>query len=966
MFKRTKVCLGVLSALTAPTPVSVKSDRSKAYAAALAAIGGLCGSAAGVALAQDTQRIEITGSSIKRIASEGALPVITLDKTDIARSGATSVRELVQQLPSMQNFTTASDSVNGGAGGTTTASLRNLGSIYTLVLLNGRRVAPFNSGSTVNLEQLPLAAIERVEVLADGASALYGADAIAGVVNFITKRNSTDGGIDVNVVVPQRKGGKETLASISKGFGDLDRDGFNVLGGLAYEKVEKIAANQRPWSKTGVIPFTHGGRDLYFWQLSLNANPPNVELVDSNDETIDLYSPNLIRNGNCGADPAAFRQGDTCRFDYGSTVEAQPETERKNMFLSGRVKLNKDLTFFGEALVSDISLTGRYAPPAQPALLEVGSALYNRHVVPTLAARGVNPADVSYGITYTRLRDAGLRANEFVTKGRHVVFGIEGSAFGFDGSLTYTRSKNKLDNYHAGGFASDLELTRLIDDGTFDIFAQGTGAPSSKLASAILRDPVSNDISQLDVVSFRASRPIFKLGGGDAYLGFGADFLKQRYAESPSPIAMGPNALQPNYPDFPVGSSQGALPFDTSRKVRGFYGEVILPFAKAFEATVSARRDAYDAASNSRNFDAAGNPAAAATQGNKASRTTFKLGLRFQPIQQLLLRASYGTGFRAPTLEDIADPLKEFGVISVQRDCPVASNTDPLFIGCRTVPTQYKLQTGGNPFVGSAGLKPEKSKQWTAGIVFEPSAALSVGVDVWSVKIDDILTAVPEDTAFDNFANYRGLFSVTTDAATGRPILTFNQVQLNGATAKSTGVDLSVTGRAATPIGRFTGKANVTYLIESYFDYGFGGGKETSIGQLGSDDQVAFRTLVRLQGTLETGNFANTFTLNWKPGYKDQTYVAGDATVRLRNPDGSPGAFTAIDDFRVPSYSTVDWQGRWTTPLKGLALTAGVRNLLDKKPPLSIKTVGGNMLGYDPRYADGRGRTFTLSGSYGF
>lgn len=939
--------------------------RTKVSVAAMAAIGGLAALSAFPVSAQDTQRIEITGSSIKRIAAEGALPVITLNKADIERSGATSVRELVQALPAMQGFTTASDSVNGGGGGTTTANMRNLGSLYTLVLLNGRRVAPFNSGSTVNLEQLPLAAVDRVEVLADGASALYGADAIAGVVNFITKKNTQAGGLDLSASIPQKKGGREYLASISKGIGDIDRDGFNLLAGLAFEKVEKIAASQRSFSKTGVIPFEHKGQSLYFWQLSANANPPNVELVDAGDNTIDFYNPLLITNGNCGGDPAAFRQGDTCRFDYASTVEIQPEAERKNLFLSGRVKLGSKFTGFAEALISDIRMTGRFAPPAQPALLEVGSTLYNRHVVPTLAARGVDPADVAYAITYTRLRDAGLRANDFTTKGQHLVFGVEGDIAGFDTSISYTHSKNKLGDRHAGGYASDIELTRLIENGTFDIFAQGTGSPSAAIASAVLTGPVEDAISQLNVASFKASGPVFKMGGSDAYLGIGADFMRQRYAEDPSPIAMGPNALQPNYADFPVGSSQGALPFDTKRNVTGAFAELLLPITKGLELTGSLRYDAYGVAKNSRNYDAAGNPIAAADQGNKSNKTTYKLSARFQPTPQVLVRGSVGTGFRAPTLQDITDPLKEFGVISVQRDCPVTQASDPLFIGCRTVPTQYKLQTGGNPFSGDAGLKPENSKQWTLGMRFEPNANFSVGVDVWSVKVDDVLTAVPEDTAFDNFAQYRGLFSVTTDGSTGRPILTFNQVQLNGASTKSTGVDLDLTARVATPVGRVTARAMTTYLTESYIDYGFGGGKESSIGRVGTDDLVAFRWLVKLQGTLDTGPFSNTLTLNWKPGYLDQTYTAGDGTVRIRNADGSPGAFVGIDDWRVPDYTTVDWQGKYTFS-KNLSFTAGIKNLFDKKPPLSIKTVGGNQLGYDPRYADSKGRTFQLSGSLQF
>lgn len=940
-------------------------NRTPIYKGVLLALASTLVSTGGAAWAQTTDRVEITGSSIKRIAAEGALPVITLTRKDIEQSGATSVRELVQALPSMQGFTPASNSVNGQGGGTTTASLRNLGEIYTLVLLNGRRVAPFNTGSTVNLEQLPLASIERVEILTDGASTLYGADAIAGVVNFITRRNSTEGGVDLSVSSPQKKGGRETQASISKGFGSLERDGFNVMAGLSFEKEDAIFASDREFSKSGVVPLVHKGQQLYLWQLSANANPPNVDTGDFAGTLGAFYNPQLVLKGNCGTDPGSLRQGATCRFDYASTVQAQPNAERKNLFASGQLKLGSDLTAFAEVMVSDVSITASFAPPAQPLAMPIGGTLFNRYVAPTLASQGVRVQDVEYADYYMRLRDAGLRTDEFRTKSDHVVLGLEGSLFSFDGSASYTRSSNKQTDTYAGGYASRVTLEQLIDSGKFDPFVQGTAASVAALAPAVLNGLVATrDKSQIDVLSFKGSRPLFDLAGGKSYVGFGVDLMKQGWARTPAPIILGPGPLQPGYADFPVGSSNGVLPFDTTRKSNGAYVELLLPVLKSLEFTGAARRDAFDAAENSRNFDATGKPIAAAEQGNKTSKTTFKLGLRFQPTPEMLLRASVGTGFRAPTLQDITKPLADFGVIGTQRACPVTA-PDPLAVGCRPNPTQWKLQTGGNSFTGANGLKPENSEQWNVGLRLEPNSSLSAGVDLWSVKVKDVITVVPEDTAFDNFATYRGLFSVTNEAATGRPIFTFSQVPINGAVAKSTGVDVDVTVKSPTPLGKFTGQVSATYLVESYFDFGFGGGKESSLGKLGSDDQVAFRTLIRLQGTLETGRFTNTLTVAWKPGYTDQSYTEDDGTIRIRNADGTPGAFVGIEGFQVPSYTLVDWQGRFALN-KELSFTAGVKNLLDKKPPVSIKTVAGNQLGFDPRYADGKGRTFYLSGSYRF
>jgi iron complex outermembrane receptor protein len=917
---------------------------------------------------QQLERVVVTGSSIKRIVAEGALPVITIKKADIEKSGATSVRELIQNLPSMQGFTTASDSVNGGGGGTSTASLRSLGSQYTLVLLNGRRVAPFNTGSTVNLEQLPLAAVERVEILADGASTLYGSDAIAGVVNFITKRNSEAGGVDFMMNKPEDPGGEERRFSISKGFGDLDSDGFNVRLGLAVEREDKLMASQRGATKSGVIPFSHNGKNLYLWQLSANANPPNVLL---NDGELDFYNPQLLLNGNCGKDPAAFVQGDTCRFDYASTVQLRPEASRKNIFVSGQAKLGEDLTAFAEGLFSDSTMSAAFAPPAQPLDMPIGSALYNRYILPTLGARGIDPSEVT-SVTYLmRLRDAGLRTNEYRTKGKHLVLGVEGQIAGFDGSLAFTKSETTLEDRFAGGYTSLNKLNELINTGKFDPFKQGAGEQSAALAPAVLSGLASSSKSELNVMSLKASRALFDLDGGSAYLGAGLDVMSQRYASTPSAISMGANALQPGYTDFPVGGTNGALPFDTKRNNFGAYAEIIAPIMKSLEVTGALRMDSYGAAQNNRNFDTAGKPIASATQGNKNSKSTYKLGFRFQPSPEFLIRGSIGTGFRAPTLGDITTPLADAGVIGTQRACPVTSG-DPLFAGCRPLPTQWRQMSGGNPFTGSAGLKPENSRQWSLGARFEPNASLTAGVDFWGVRINDVITSVPEDTAFDNFARYRGLFNVTVDPATGRPILTFNSVPLNGAAAQSTGVDLDLTARFTTDIGRLTTQATATILSDSWFDYGFGGGKESSIGKLGSDDQVAFRTLLRLQATLDSGAFSNTVAFSWKPGYTDQKYSEDDATIRNRDaantsafPSGQPGAFVGIEDWTVPDYYTIDWQGKLNVN-KDLAITMGLKNALDRKPPRSIKTVSGNMLGADPRYADVMGRTFYLGASYKF
>ena len=258
----------------------MKPETTPLAAACLAVLNAGWLAAPAPALAQD-QRVEITGSAIRRIQSEGALPVITLSRDQIERSGATSVAELVQQLPSMQGFTNEGAAVGGGGNGFSGASLHNLGETRTLVLLNGRRLATFAGQfitgglAGIDLNTIPISAIERVEILADGASSLYGADAIGGVVNFITKKNAS--GLELNAGGTWPKGGaRETRVAGSFALGNLDGDGYNLMIAANAEKRTALRAVDRDFARTGVIPVELDGRPVTFFNGSPRGIPANI------------------------------------------------------------------------------------------------------------------------------------------------------------------------------------------------------------------------------------------------------------------------------------------------------------------------------------------------------------------------------------------------------------------------------------------------------------------------------------------------------------------------------------------------------------------------------------------------------------------------------------------------------------------------------------------------------------------
>lgn len=932
MFKKSKICIGVLFA-----------------------IGAIAANAQ-----EQLQRVEITGSSIKRVDAETALPVQTITAADIAKSGVTTVTDLIQNLPSMQGFTTGSQSVNGGGGGAATASLHALGQNYTLVLLNGRRLAPLNTGSTVNLNSIPLSAIERVEVLTDGASALYGSDAIAGVVNFITKKDSTSGLFSATAYAPQHAGGGSATASISKGFGDLNRDKFNVLIAASFDKQDKLFANQRDFSKTGILTFMDQGQQQEVDLISSNSVPANIAKLTLSDGTkLTNLNAYLLSTGACP--PGQIKGGNRCFFDYSATVENIPASQRASLFGSARVQVSDAVSLFSELGLSTFYNDPIYAAPAQPGL-PISAALLANDVNPLLAQLGHPGTTAVSGTMNLRLFDAGGRQDRYQTDTAHFVVGADATVRGWDMTGSYTHSENKFSDSASGGYASLVKFNDLIASGAWDPLMATAGTSTALIAPIVLHQVIDQSKSSLDVFSARGSTTVGKLAGGDIGLAVGADITKQKYSDSPSAIIMGANALQPSYADAIVGGAGGLLPFDSSRKSYGVFSEVVLPISKMVELSGSARYDSYDAVQNAQNFDSNGNPIGSATQGKKNASGTYKVSLRVQPTKDLLLRASLGTGFKAPTLADITSPLAAFGNTGFHA-CPPGL-APALAAYCTPTASEYNIQAGGNPSTGSDALKPEKSTQWTIGFRFEPIKTLSVGADLWSVRLKDQINTVTENTAFSNGAQYGSLFKVANDPISGDPTLTFLSVPINTGTAAYQGLDLDGESRIDTPLGKLTTNLRGTYMIRADYQTPGTPGYINSMSKIGADGKVTFRYLINLSASLDTGAFTHTLAMSYKPGYMDDTldYCRTDAAGNcLLTPFGdAQGRY-------VSDYTLFDWQTKYNYN-KALSITVGIKNLLDTKPPYSLvdQSGTGNARGFDGRYTDPIGRQFYLGASYKF
>ncbi|KHA79287.1 TonB-dependent receptor [Janthinobacterium lividum] len=874
------------------------------------------------------QKVEITGSSIKRIAVEGALPVQRLSQEAIAKSGATSVADLIQALPAMQGFTIGAVAAGSDSGGNTSASLHGIGESYTLVLLNGRRIAPQGSGTTVNLNAIPMSAVERVEILTDGASALYGSDAIAGVLNFILKKNQQGATLEATYGGPEDKGGNAWNTSVTYGFGDLDEDRFNVLLSYRHDEQSKLSATDRKFAATSYVPFSRNGNNYVWDRTSTSASPAGATVAYNSGAKSTAFTPYLAMNGKCPEDSyTTTSNARACGFDTGSTVEVVPQSKRDSLFSKATYKLNDNLNAFAELAYSRYDLTARIAANPIPISIAKGSALYNTYVSPYLTP--AQRADVKSITANYRSTDFGLRASNTITETKHMVVGVEGElgAWNFESGLTW--SQNSIDERYTGGYQKSQEFKNILANPDFNPFA-ATQKPSvqAQVAGAQFVGSVRTASTTMRGVDTHGSRELFSLPGGKASLGIGGDYRTYTYEQSP-----GSNATGDDIYNFNTKAA-----YDMSRDTYGAFVELLAPLTKSFEMTVGGRHDAVKAIDDKLNNK---------TVGKKDSANTYKVSARWQPVQTVLIRGSYGTGFKAPSMLEIAQPLVNAGFTAKKFDCPYPGS--PL---CRAEATQYNAVSQGNP-----DLQSEKSKQFTLGFRVEPSSAFSFGADLWDVKLRNAVSEVSEEQAFADPVKYASSFGTYTEPSTGITYYSFKKLSVNIGKKEYRGIDWDLSANHKFSFGKLTAQLSGTHMLHAnYTKAGSDNIYTSNMNFFGDTNEVTFRNLMKLTTTLDTGRLSNTVTVNYRNGYTDAAATVYNLATQQEE-----------KNFRlqVPSYTTFDWQARFAFD-KQTTIRAGIKNLFDRAPPLSLRASSGHQVGFDPRYADPMMRSFYITGNYKF
>jgi iron complex outermembrane receptor protein len=879
-------------------------------------------------------RVEITGSMIKRTDKETPTPVSVITREDIDRSGATTVDELLRMDPSVgAGGLDDLSSGNGFAAGTASISMRGMGSAATLVLINGRRIAPaavvdVNSGqSTIfNVNSIPMSAIKRIEILKSGASSLYGSDALAGVVNIILRDDYQGRLLEFNA--KQRGDGLFKTHTVTGvfGFGDVATNGYNVIAGVELFKRDAVGIAEAPNLAQGelltqlynrMVPsstsswpgnlYTYNNGSSGSFRGMLSPDCPTTAPYSGTVSTPRcLWDSDRFDQYTGGQDRASAFLRASWAPNANSLLTAELMASRtRNQYDDSPTSRTESLTTWGDSQGNSIQFKGlalpanhpqnptRLASTANPVLLPNTNGGTARFTTPTVLGLRYRFADLPYD-RETQADNMRLVVSGSTTYG----------AWDLDGGLLVHRQKNSS---QLNGRLSLSGLNQVLADGSY-VFGGENSAAVRGILSPSITDRGSSGTSSLDL---RGSREVGRLAGGVAMLGLGGEFRHEGFEVNADPITASGDIIGRG-----IGEARG------SRNVAAAYAELQLPFVKGLETQAAVRAERYT---------------------DFGSAITAKLAGKYKVNSSLALRGTWANGFRAPSLSQVTKSAV-FAFSSGYRDpklCPVVSsgNTD-----CSLSLSTVSLS---NP-----NLKAEKSDSYTVGMLFEPTKTTDVVLDYWYIERRgevDRLSAQDVLNREDEFPGAVMRLEPTTPGELGR-VYQVRRPYLNLAKSKTSGVDFEVSQRIPlAQYGQLRLSLKGTHNIER---------KEQVEEGREFIDAIGFYKAPRNKGSLgarwSLAAWSTSLTYNFQSGV--QTFYNGyscDSTLISAGRE---------DLCRINGWNTVDASVSYKG-FSGMRLSLSVRNLADKRPPLDPNQTTS---GYSSSISNIYGRYFSVSGSYEF
>jgi len=919
---------------------------SLAVSAALSS--GLIGLAPN-ALAQATgtqalERVEITGSLLRRIEGETSLPTTTISVDELRQAGVTNAEQALRLVTQGGASLVSSGSVSQGNGAASYASLRSLGAQRTLVLLNGKRVVsnPF-SAVAVDLNTLPIAALERIEVLSDGASSTYGTDAIAGVVNFITRKEYKGVAVAGEVQLPEEGGGEIYTANVLAGFGSLAKDGWNFFGGFNYRKQESLNGTERDFMRTSYIP------ERGFNGLSPTTFPANYSQVVSGATTVTNTNPSLLSDPKCeppksifAPEPVVGLGTNRCGADTQGFTTVVPNQDQWSAFLRGSLALGQNHTLTGEYFYSQNTINRTIAPSPEGGLtMTPNSPFYPGNGITPITDTRLNrtqPISISW-----RTTTLGGREQEGVNDTQRFVASLEGVVAGWDYQANALWSNAEITTDFLGGYATTTALRNGMRGASGAPFLNPFGPQTAEGQAFLLANSVTGILQKgegtLSSLTGVATRQFGNLAGGPMSIGLAAEFRKEEMKFT-TDVA---KASQTS-----TSGLAGSAPLrEGDRDIWAAALEMAFPVLKNLELGASVRYDDYS------DFGSTTNP---------------KFSFKYTPMQNLLLRGSYNTGFAAPTLTQLYAPNQSTFTGSRYDDpvlCPRGVvNTAAGGIASRDCGIQFQQLQGGN-----TKLTPEESDAWTVGFVFQPTPQVSFGVDYWNYTVTNNIGVIGDPAIFGDPVKYANLFVRCSQADPARiptipgcnipggdPLAYVLNTNLNLGDTETSGIDFSFSWNpSATQFGRFALNWRGTYVTDYEFQIEKGGQWYNPVANYNTrytDDGGSPGPVIRYKQVLGLGWEMNAFnaalTWTYTKGYKDSNNVP------------APWNQNTVGNYNIFDLS-VGYTG-----IKGLTLRAGILNMFDEDPPFTNQTARFQARAYDDRFHNPLGRTWTLGARYEF
>ncbi|WP_298401521.1 TonB-dependent receptor [Janthinobacterium sp.] len=887
---------------------------------------------------ESIQKVEVTGSSIKRAEAETISVIQTLTRKDIEQTGKSSIADVVRSISADNNGSISGSFTSGFAGSASGVSLRGLSVSSTLVLINGRRTAPYGFGddgqrSFVDLNSIPLDAVDRIDILKDGASAIYGSDAIAGVVNIILRQNYVGKTISANVGQSGHGDGTVTSISGAIGFGDMDTDKFNVFATIDAKKSGEIKqtnrdkwigqADARPWGgrdqRAGATTSGNGGGSSFLGTLRpISPKLGNVTNLPGSCDPINL-------------DPTGGTSGDNggggCLWDPVQFATIQPKTENVNLFMRGTLALGANAQGYTEVGIFK-SKADTYTTPS--GLTGAGFDLVNARVNNTnsgadqLLMPANHPNNILGVAARPRWVDASRpRVSNLETTVTRVLAGVKGTYANWDYDTGLMYAESKTDRTQTGYYRTSA-LRTALNNGTFRI---GKGVINSPEVLALVSPTLSNSgTTKSTSLDFKATRELFQLPGGMTGIALGAEYRKEETNSQSTPYTDINDIVGLGY-----SASQG------SRNVKALYAELAAPVMKELELQFALRSDDYS---------------------DYGRSTTPKVGFKFTPASAVAFRGTYAEGFRAPS-------AAENGNSAVAAFTNIAS--DPVRCAVTKLPIDCSSQQVGAITIGNKNIKPETSKSYSLGMVLEPIKNISLSIDWWKIVRDGEINGSDPGAVVANPAGYPDAVIVRGEPTSNfpglaGPILMVKAPYLNAGQTKTSGIDLDLRGKYnAGEYGRFNSGVTVTYMKEftrtnadgTVLEFAGTHGDTNLSGNGGTP-----KTKVRLTLGWDQGPVNITANMNYVSSISNKNDAAGECL-------DSDAQHVPYKNCRIASFTTTDLFAKWNVT-KQWELTASISNLFDKMAPLDVQTYG--RINYNPslHQSGAVGRYFTLGGRYTF